>query len=119
MIKVFPPTDAVFDRNVSFHFKLDKVSIPEDEESWGFSDRYETSIGPINKMQSIVVLNFTPPGNKRFVKYTRTIPDQIDLAQSQMTEMPSFKFQWSFTGNVQKIAKYTKKDKTIEFVRLT
>ena len=119
LIKVFPPIDAVFDKNVSFHFKLDKVSVPEDEAGWGFTDRYETSIGPINKMQSVVVQNLTPPGNKRFVKYTRAVPDKIDLAQSQMPEMPGFKFQWSFTGNVQKNAKYTKKDKTIEFVRLT
>ena len=112
-VKIYPPVSVGYDKNVTLHVMLTKVSIPSDL----LNDGYETSFGVIDRYQANVYQNYTPPGTLRYVKHSRGIITNKIIENIKMQMMPGFQLRWYYTGNIQHYAKYLYFKKTKEFRR--
>ena len=96
--KVFVhPTRIDKNKNVTLHFKLEKVSITE--LSNGRFDRYMgTGKGNLEKDEKTILLDYKNPQKQKEIRLWRYVGTK-DLESMSMETMPGFKFSWWYSGD--------------------
>ena len=102
VINVFPARSIRYNKNVTLHFKLEKLTLPV---ATGFDDMaisddevYE-GLSIVDPDAKLVYKSFNPPTGtgKQVLDANREITDS-EIADLNMNMMPGFQFSWYYTG---------------------
>ena len=105
-IYVFPPENVRDNKNVTLHFKVEKVSMTGLASS--SLDTVEIEWTELNADQTTAYTKFTPPIyylEHRYVKLQRDVEDE-DVETQKLDVMPGFRFTWWYTGIVAGVTPY-------------
>ena len=99
-VTIYPPVSVKKNRNVTLHFKIEKVSLLG--LSSGSRDmvkvgRLTTTTLILDANKTTVYTNFTPPPQEAFLQLARDV-NNIDLMTTKLDVMPGFKLSWWYTG---------------------
>ena len=93
-INVYPPESVKNSKNVTLHYKLDKVSMTGLSKGWdniGFGRILEAGLTSAS-------MNFTPPDNNFMVFLERDNIIEEDFMSNGLESMPGFRLRWYYTG---------------------
>ena len=101
VINVFPPRSIRYNKSVTLHFKVEKLSMPV---LGGFDDiavsdeSYDNSY--IAKKLNIFEKSFTPPANHEGIQFidSRREASDREIAEANLKLMPGFRLSWYYTG---------------------
>ena len=118
-INVHTPESVRNNPNVTFHFQIDKVSMENFgyEEFW-HSANTDNEIRDKNSYIAHTSENFTAPELwSYYIRLIRAVSGE-DVRKQKLNLMPGFRVKWYFSGiEVESVAKYNNKLKTMAFVR--
>ena len=115
-VHVFPPKSVQYNKNVTLHFSLERVSmtgLTGDSKD----EVYIEGFGDLDTDQSTAFTNSTPPGVYRYIIFTQDVSSEV-VEQQKLDMMPGFRLSWWYTGAEVTPERRFKNDKiTKHFVR--
>ena len=116
-IGVYPPKSARLNKNVTLHFKVEKISmrgLARGSEDYGYLP--VRGLGYLPSDQTTAYLNITPANNANFALYRKV--SCLDVNHQRLDVMPGFRLTWWYTGaEVTPDNKYKDEEMTKQFVR--
>ena len=93
LVTVYPPKSVKYNKNVTLHFKVEKISMTG--LTAGSGD--EINLGPVPEKVQTTNYNFTPPSNYRLLRLWRRVSTD-DVIQQKLNFMPGFRLSWWYSG---------------------
>ena len=119
-VKIFPPESVKDNKNVTLHFKMEKVSMTGlslSSKDWSKIEE----LGFLDYDQAFTFTNYTP--SQKQDNYSISLKrhvnsDDVNVNQQMLEVMPGFRLSWWYTGSeVTSNPKYKDEEITRHFVR--
>ena len=116
IVIVYAPKSIKDNKNVTLHFKLEKVRLGLSRDSSG-QDIFKFDQIFLDPVQTIDTTKYTPPGDHHLMYLRRDVKYE-DVETKKLDIMPGFRFSWWYTGaQVTMDDKYKDYELTKQFVR--
>ena len=124
-VNVYPPESVMNNKNVTLHFKVEKVSMSMTGMDSGSKETvlmgWTWGSTEIAADQTIAYKNFTPSDANYIKRYYMDLERDVspeDVEIQTLDTMPGLRFSWWYTGaEVTPVHKYKDEDITKQFVR--
>ena len=115
-VNVYPPVSVWDNKNVTLHFKMEKVSMTG--LASGSEDKVNIEGNDLVADQTTAYTNFTPPSEYgRYMSLVRDVSSD-DVETQRLDVMPGFRFSWWYSGaEVTPDNKYKDNEMNKHFVR--